>query len=148
MTKLSISALAAAIAFSFAGAAAAGDKANANANANANKPMTETTAPVDTMETAKPNHGQAVSSVARSDELTTDTRGEAVSTMAHSNRDFKKLDADSDGFLSTSELNSDPDLSTAFNDWDDDADTKLSQSEYDSYIASTVTDVEEPDDEE
>ena len=83
MTKLSISALAAAIALTFAGTAAAGDKANANAN----KPMTETTAPVDA------NHGQAVSSVAQSDDLTTDTRGEAVSTMAHSNRDFKKLDA-------------------------------------------------------
>src|SRR5687768_8704852 len=85
MTKLSISALAAAIAFAFAGTAAAGDKANANANANANKPMTETTAPVDTTapETAAPNHGQAVSSVAQSDDLTTDTRGEAVSTMAH-----------------------------------------------------------------
>ena len=138
MTKLSISALAAAIALTFAGTAAAGDKANANAN----KPMTETTAPVDA------NHGQAVSSVARSDDLTTETRGEAVSTMAHSNRDFKKLDADSDGFLSQSELNSDPDLTSAFNDWDDDADTKLSQSEYDSYISSTVTDIEEePEDE-
>lgn len=138
MTKLSISALAAAIALTFAGTAAAGDKANANAN----KPMTETTAPADA------NHGQAVSSVARSDDLTTDTRGEAVSTMAHSNRDFKKLDADSDGFLSSSELASDPDLTTAFNDWDDDADTKLSQAEYDSYIASTVTDVEEPEEED
>jgi hypothetical protein len=63
--------------------------------------------------------------------------------MAHSNRDFKKLDADSDGFLSQSELNSDPDLTNQFNDWDDDADTKLSQSEYDSYISSTVTDTEE-----
>ena len=139
MTKLSISALAAAIALTFAGTAAAGDKANANAN----KPMTETTAPADAT-----THGEAVSSVARSDELTTDTRGEAVSTMAHSNRDFKKLDADSDGFLSSTELASDPDLTTAFNDWDDDADTKLSQTEYDSYIASTVTNVEEPEEED
>src|SRR5690348_12105380 len=122
MNKLSISALAAAVALTFAGAAAAKDQTAAQAAA---RPMTETTA-------ATPaNHGQAVSSVARSDDLTTDTRGEAVSTMAHSNRDFKKLDTDSDGFLSQSELNSDPDLTNQFNDWDDDADTKLSQSEYD-----------------
>src|SRR5687768_4111281 len=127
MKKLTLTAIAAALALS-CGAVAAGDKAD--------KPMAD-----------KQTHGQAVSGVAQSDTLTTETRGEAVSTMAHSDRDFKKLDADSDGFLSSAELNADPDLTTQFNDWDDDADTKLSQSEYDAYIASTVTDADDAEEE-
>ena len=140
MSKLSISALAAAVALTFGGVATAGDKTAA-------QPMNEPTATQAAPVTELPkNHGQAVSGVARSDDLTTDTRGEAVSTMAHSNRDFKALDSDADGFLSAQELNANPDLTTQFNDWDDDADTKLSQSEYDAYVASTVTaDTDEPE---
>jgi len=149
MSKLSLSALAAAVALTFAGAAAAKDQTAAQPMTDTT--ATQTTAPTETQgqtdSTLPKNHGQAVSGVAQSDDLTTDNRGEAVSTMAHSNRDFKKLDADSDGFLSATELNSDPDLTNSFNDWDDDADTKLSQSEYDAYISSTVTDASEPEEE-
>ena len=155
MNKLHLSALAAALAL--ASTAYAGDKPNPNANANAqaqaNAPANPrgsevpttapTPAPVITPAPAATelpsNHGQAVSQVAR------ETRdGQAVSTMAHSIRDFKRLDADKDGFLTKVDIATNAELTAQFGDWDDDKDTKLSQAEFDAYIASTVT----PEDDE
>jgi hypothetical protein len=150
MNKLHLSALAAALAFASTAYAENQPNANANANAQANAPATEapmtppTTAPTtdpatDTTTELPANHGQAVSQVAQ------ETRdGQAVSTMAHSMRDFKKLDADKDGFLTQTDIATDAELTAQFGDWDDDKDTKLSQAEYDAYIASTVT----PDDDD
>lgn len=137
MNKLNLSALAAALALATT-VAYAGE---------GNKPMkdnpasAQTTQPVDTTNPSLPidadvpaNHGQAVSQVAR------ETRdGEAVSTMAHSVRDFKRLDVDRDGFVTEADIQADSDLTAQFGDWDDDKDLKLSQAEYDAYIASTVT---------
>ncbi len=88
-----------------------------------NKPMGE-----------KPQtHGQAVSQTAQS---THD--GTAVSTVAQAQRDFKQLDLDKDGFVTQADISTDVQLTAQFADWDDDKDLKLSQAEYDAYIASTV----------
>lgn len=137
MNKLNLSALAAALAL-----------ATTAVYANeGNKPMTEnpasaqTTQPVDTTAPSTPvdapkptTHGQAVSQVAQ------ETRdGQAVSTMAHSVRDFKQLDVDRDGFVTQADVQADTELTAQFADWDDDKDLKLSQAEFDAYIASTVT---------
>lgn len=139
MNKLHLSALAAALAL--ASTAYAGE---------GNKPVaaTPTTAPT----TEQPNmpmnekpvtHGSAVSQVAQ------ETRdGQAVSTMAHSVRDFKQLDVDKDGFITSTDVQADAELSAQFNDWDDDKDTKLSQAEFDAYIASTVLPEEDDNEEE
>ena len=134
MNKLNLSLLAAAIAFSTSAFAGEG-----------NKPATAGQTPATDIPTAAPvedkpmTHGQTVSQTAQ-----TTQSGEAVSTVAHSVRDFKKLDMDKDGFLAQTDVSTDAELTAQFNDWDDDKDLKLSQAEYDAYIASTVT----PEDEE
>lgn len=134
MNKIKLSALAAALVL--ASAAHAGE---------GNKPVASGTIPTDSTApmtgTPAANHGQSVSQTAHA---THD--GEAVSTMAHSVRDFKRLDVDKDGFVTQLDVKTDAELTTQFNNWDDDKDTKLSQAEFDAYIASSVN-PEENDDE-
>ena len=137
MNKLNLSLLAAAIAFSTTAFAGEG-----------NKPATAGQTPATDIPTAAPiedkpmTHGQTVSQTAQ-----TTQSGEAVSTVAHSVRDFKKLDMDKDGFVTQTDVSADTELTAQFNDWDDDKDLKLSQAEFDAYIASTVT-AEDDDPEE
>jgi hypothetical protein len=148
MNKLNLSLLATALALSTSAFAGEGNKpattgqAPTTAGAPATVPATDlpTAAPVED----KPmTHGQTVSQTAQ-----TTQSGEAVSTVAHSVRDFKKLDMDKDGFITQTDISTDTELTAQFNDWDDDKDLKLSQSEYDAYIASTVAPEEDEPEEE
>ena len=61
---------------------------------------------------------------------------------------FKQLDTDKDGFITQADVASNAELSGSFADWDDDKDTKLSQAEFDAFVASTVTDDDDDDTEE
>lgn len=126
MTKIKLSALAAALVLASTAYAGEGNKPVASGTT-----PTGSTAPM--MDTMPANHGQSVSQTAQA------TRdGEAVSTMAQSVRDFKRLDVDKDGFVTQLDVQTDTALTTQFNNWDDDKDTKLSQAEFDAYIASSV----------
>jgi len=134
MNKIKHSALAAALVLASTAYAGEGNKPVATGTM-----PTDSTAPM--TETMPANHGQSVSQTAQA------TRdGQAVSTMAHSVRDFKRLDLDKDGFVTQTDVQTDAELTTQFSAFDDDKDTKLSQSEFDAYIASTVN-PEETDDE-
>ena len=139
MNKLNLSALAAALVLASTAYAGEGNKPIAPPAARTTEIPGATTAPT----TPPANHGQAVSQVAQA------TRdGQAVSTMAHSVRDFKRLDIDKDGFVTQTDVQTDAALTAQFNQWDDDKDTKLSQSEFDAYIASSVLPDEDDDAEE
>ncbi|HVF35283.1 MAG TPA: EF-hand domain-containing protein [Candidatus Saccharimonadia bacterium] len=123
MKKLDLSALAAALVLASTAYAGEGNK----------KPVAPATTPIGTTAPLPAKHGQAVSRVAHA------TRdGQAVSTMAHSIRDFKRLDIDRDGFVTQADVQTDAALTSQFKNWDDDKDTKLSQAEFDAYIASGV----------
>jgi hypothetical protein len=92
-------------------------------------------------DTRASTHGETVSTHARS--LAEQRRegtvppatppGQSVSQVAQGQRDYRRLDADGDGYLSASELQSDPRLSGQLSQYDSDGDGRISRSEWDAY---------------
>lgn len=82
-------------------------------------------------------HGSAVSGTARTAATGSSAHGAAVSSVAHGVRDFKRLDLNGDGSLSSSEVASIEGLT--FTDVDTDANLGISQAEYEAYLSSNAT---------
>lgn len=132
-------------AFAQSGAAPAPAQAPAPAS-----PITDPPKPFTEVPPAQPvgerpdTHGSAVGATASAVPPGTPP-GQAVSTVAHGVRDFKKLDVDGDGQLSSAETAAVEGLT--FTDVDADANLSLSQAEFDAYLrANAVATTDEDDD--
>lgn len=133
-------------AFAQAGAAPAASQAPPPASpiTDPPKPFTEVPPPKPVGE--RPDtHGNAVSSTARTVPPGSE-HGQAASRVAHGVRDFKRLDLNGDGQLSSAETASVTGLT--FVDVDTDANLGLSQAEFDAYLRANAVATTDDDDED
>ena len=84
-------------------------------------------------------HGDSVRATAHRDDLAK-PRGASVRQVAHTQRDFRRLDANRDGALRIGEVTSGSDLALRFSRFDTNVDGRLSRREYDAYIIAGLDD--------